>query len=188
MTEGRLEAESRYQKCLAIIKGRITSNNPPKRRVPNSTHGVVGGRGLVTPSYPIFAPSISLLDFQGRTGEIWGRTVEKNRFSGKFCFIRTLHPLLIGLSLRFHSICLQNRSPWAVSYRLPWLVQRKASTSNPSAHRCWQSLKNPNDLTTPEFALTALRSQEAGWHSYGGDRETASVLIRVSSNIQGSSM
>ncbi len=53
MTEGRLEAESRYQKCLAIIKGRITSNNPPKRRVPNSTHGVVGGRGLVTPSYPI---------------------------------------------------------------------------------------------------------------------------------------
>ncbi len=53
MTEGRLETESRCQECLAIIKGEVTSNNLSKRRVRTRTHGVVGGRGLVTPSYPI---------------------------------------------------------------------------------------------------------------------------------------
>ena len=53
MTEGRLETESRCQECLAIIKGEITSNDLSKRRVRIRTHGVVGGRGLVTPSYPI---------------------------------------------------------------------------------------------------------------------------------------
>ena len=53
MTEGRLETESRCQECLAIIKGEITSNDLSKRRVRIRTHGVVGGRGLVAPSYPI---------------------------------------------------------------------------------------------------------------------------------------
>ena len=53
MAEGRLETESRCQECLAIIKGEITSNNLSKRRVRSRTHGVVGGRGLVAPSYPI---------------------------------------------------------------------------------------------------------------------------------------
>ena len=53
MTEGRLETESRCQECLAIIKGEVTSNNLSKRRVRTRTHGVVGGRGLVAPSYPI---------------------------------------------------------------------------------------------------------------------------------------
>lgn len=53
MAEGRLETESRCQECLAIIKGEITSNNLSKRRVRTRTHGVVGGRGLVAPSYPI---------------------------------------------------------------------------------------------------------------------------------------
>lgn len=53
MTEGRLETESRCRECLAIIKGEVTSNNLSKRRVRTRTHGVVGGRGLVTPSYPI---------------------------------------------------------------------------------------------------------------------------------------
>lgn len=51
MTEGRLETESRCQECLAIIKGEVTSNNLSKRRVRTRTHGVVGGRGLVAPSY-----------------------------------------------------------------------------------------------------------------------------------------
>lgn len=54
MTEGRLETESRCQECLAIIKGEVTSNNLSKRRVRTRTHGVVGGRGLVAPSYPIY--------------------------------------------------------------------------------------------------------------------------------------
>ena len=53
MTEGRLETESRCQECLAIIKGEVTGNNLSKRRVRTRTHGVVGGRGLVAPSYPI---------------------------------------------------------------------------------------------------------------------------------------
>lgn len=53
MTDGRLETESRCQECLAIIKGEVTSNNLSKRRVRIRTHGVVGGRGLVAPSYPI---------------------------------------------------------------------------------------------------------------------------------------
>lgn len=53
MTEGRLETESRSRECLAIIKGEVTSNNLSKRRVRTRTHGVVGGRGLVAPSYPI---------------------------------------------------------------------------------------------------------------------------------------
>ena len=55
MTEGRLETESRCRECLAIIKGEVTSNNLSKRRVRIRTHGVVGGRGLVAPSYPIGA-------------------------------------------------------------------------------------------------------------------------------------
>ena len=55
MTEGRLETESRCRECLAIIKGEVTSNNLSKRRVRIRTHGVVGGRGLVAPSYPIHA-------------------------------------------------------------------------------------------------------------------------------------
>ena len=55
MTEGRLETESRCRECLAIIKGEVTSNNLSKRRVRTRTHGVVGGRGLVTPSYPIIS-------------------------------------------------------------------------------------------------------------------------------------
>ena len=53
MTEGRLEVESKSQECLVIIKREVTSNNLPKRRVLSSTHGVVGGRRLVTASYPI---------------------------------------------------------------------------------------------------------------------------------------
>ena len=53
MTEGRLEVESKSQECLVIIKREVTSNNLPKRRVPSSTHGVVGGRRLATASYPI---------------------------------------------------------------------------------------------------------------------------------------
>lgn len=47
MTEGKLETESRCQKCSAIIKGETTSNDLSKRRVRFRTHGVVGGRGLV---------------------------------------------------------------------------------------------------------------------------------------------
>ena len=58
MTEGRLETESRRRECLAIIKGEVTSNNLSKRRVRTRTHGVVGGRGLVAPSYPIGAPDM----------------------------------------------------------------------------------------------------------------------------------
>ena len=53
MTEDRLEVESKSQECLVIIKREVTSNNLPKRRVPSSTHGVVGGRRLATASYPI---------------------------------------------------------------------------------------------------------------------------------------
>ena len=53
MTEGRLEVESKSQECLVIIKREFTSNNLPKRRVLSSMHGVVGGRRLVTASYPI---------------------------------------------------------------------------------------------------------------------------------------
>lgn len=53
MTEGRLETKSRYRECLAIIKGEVTSNNLSKRRVRTRTHGVVGGRGVAAPSYPI---------------------------------------------------------------------------------------------------------------------------------------
>ena len=53
MTEGRLETESRCRECLAIIKGEVISNNLSKRRVRTRTHGVVGGRGLVAPTYPI---------------------------------------------------------------------------------------------------------------------------------------
>lgn len=54
MTEGRLETENRCRECLAIIIGEVTSNNDlSKRRVRTRTHGVVGGRGLVAPSYPI---------------------------------------------------------------------------------------------------------------------------------------
>ena len=48
MTEGRLEVESKSQECLVIIKREVTSNNLPKRRVPSSTHGVVGGRRLAS--------------------------------------------------------------------------------------------------------------------------------------------
>lgn len=55
MTEGRLEVESKSQECLVIIKREVTSNILPKRRVPSSTHGVVGGRRLATASYPIVA-------------------------------------------------------------------------------------------------------------------------------------
>ena len=71
MTEGRLETESRCQECLAIIKGEVTSNNLSKRRVRTRTHGVVGGRGLVAPSYPIekiqritvpFAPALKKIN------------------------------------------------------------------------------------------------------------------------------
>ena len=58
MTEGRLEVESKSQECLVIIKREVTSNNLPKRRVLSSTHGVVGGRRLVTASYPIVYCSI----------------------------------------------------------------------------------------------------------------------------------
>ena len=61
MTEGRLETESRCQECLAIIKGEVTSNNLSKRRVRTRTHGVVGGRGLVAPSYPIYDSVVLLL-------------------------------------------------------------------------------------------------------------------------------
>ena len=53
MTEGRLETESRGRECLAVIKGEIANNNLSKRRVRTRTHGVVGGRRLVTASYPI---------------------------------------------------------------------------------------------------------------------------------------
>ena len=56
MAEGRLETESRCRECLAIIKGEVTSNNLSKRRVRTRTHGVMGGRGLVAPSYPIAFP------------------------------------------------------------------------------------------------------------------------------------
>ena len=58
MTEGRLEVESKSQECLVIIKREVTSNNLPKRRVLSSTHGVVGGRRLVTASYSICPKSI----------------------------------------------------------------------------------------------------------------------------------
>ena len=60
MTEGRLEVESKSQECLVIIKREVTSNNLPKRRVLSSTHGVVGGRRLVTASYPIYCFCIGL--------------------------------------------------------------------------------------------------------------------------------
>ena len=60
MTEGRLETESRCRECLAIIKGEVTSNNLSKRRVRIRTHGVVGGRGLVAPSYPILVAGTGL--------------------------------------------------------------------------------------------------------------------------------
>lgn len=53
MTEGRLEVESKSQECLVTIKREVTSNNLPKRRVPSSTHGVVGGRRSATACYPI---------------------------------------------------------------------------------------------------------------------------------------
>ena len=53
MTEDRLEVESKSQECLVIIKREVTSNDLLKRRVPSSTHGVVGGRRLATASYPI---------------------------------------------------------------------------------------------------------------------------------------
>ena len=59
MTEGGLETESRCRECLAIIKGEVTSNNLSKRRVRTRTHGVVGGRGLVAPSYPIIYRTMS---------------------------------------------------------------------------------------------------------------------------------
>ena len=55
ITEGRLEVESKSQECLVIIKREVTSNDLLKRRVPSSTHGVVGGRRLATASYPIYA-------------------------------------------------------------------------------------------------------------------------------------
>lgn len=61
MTEGRLETESRCRECLAIIKGEVTSNNLSKRRVRTRTHGVVGGRGLVAPSYPIFGLELNIM-------------------------------------------------------------------------------------------------------------------------------
>ena len=61
MTEGRLETESRCRECLAIIKGEVTSNNLSKRRVRTRTHGVVGGRGLVAPSYPIVKMYLSTM-------------------------------------------------------------------------------------------------------------------------------
>lgn len=60
MTEGRLEVESKSQECLVTIKREVTSNNLPKRRVPSSTHGVVGGRRSATASYPIFTINFSL--------------------------------------------------------------------------------------------------------------------------------
>ena len=49
----------------------------PNRRVPNGTHGGVGGRGLATPSYPIFGeggpqaqPGLAaLLQSAGLTGK-----------------------------------------------------------------------------------------------------------------------
>ena len=68
MAEGRLETESRCQECLAIIKGEITSNNLSKRRVRTRTHGVVGGRGLVAPSYPIFKAKLMTQPLSGMTG------------------------------------------------------------------------------------------------------------------------
>lgn len=61
MTEGRLEVESKSQECLVIIKREVTSNNLPKRRVLSSTHGVVGGRRLVTASYPITSSTTKAL-------------------------------------------------------------------------------------------------------------------------------
>ena len=45
------------QKRVASIAGCHNANASkplPNRRVPNGTHGGVGGRGLATPSYPIF--------------------------------------------------------------------------------------------------------------------------------------
>lgn len=63
MTEGRLEVESKSQECLVIIKREFTSNNLPKRRVLSSMHGVVGGRRLVTASYPISESLSSALVF-----------------------------------------------------------------------------------------------------------------------------
>lgn len=66
MTEGRLEVESKSQECLVIIKREVTSNNLPKRRVLSSTHGVVGGRRLVTASYPIFVEKGQKFTHMGR--------------------------------------------------------------------------------------------------------------------------
>ena len=63
MTEGRLETESRRRECLAIIKGEVTSNNLSKRRVRTRTHGVVVGRGLVAPSYPIAVERMGIAIF-----------------------------------------------------------------------------------------------------------------------------
>lgn len=76
MTEGRLEVESKSQECLVIIKREVTSNNLPKRRVPSSTHGVVGGRRLATASYSI---AIGILNL---------RQLTANRKNGvaKCCF------------------------------------------------------------------------------------------------------
>ena len=61
MTEGRLEVESKSQECLVIIKREVTSNNLPKRRVLSSTHGVVGGRRLVTASYSILKKNSAIM-------------------------------------------------------------------------------------------------------------------------------
>ena len=54
LTEGRLEAESRCRKSLGSTHGR--DHRPKPTETPyaeDGTYGVVGGRGLATPSYPI---------------------------------------------------------------------------------------------------------------------------------------
>lgn len=81
MTEGRLEVESKSQECLVIIKREVTSNILPKRRVPSSTHGVVGGRRLATASYPIVAKihiSDKILIFQKYLFEMWYSDIIKS--------------------------------------------------------------------------------------------------------------
>ena len=54
LIEGRLEAESRNQNCLDSIEGGTQESRPTETPyAEDGTYGVVGGRGLVTPSYPI---------------------------------------------------------------------------------------------------------------------------------------
>ena len=59
LIEGRLEAESRNQNCLDSIEGGTQESRPTETPyAEDGTYGVVGGRGLVTPSYPIFQFSV----------------------------------------------------------------------------------------------------------------------------------